>query len=166
MTASAAFRPRGAFDDQLYRLPAEEPPAPRSPSAYPALAAVWDIRRERAARKLAQAERALRRLRGEQAQAEAQWARSTERANQLERDWHRRHKDCETPCRNIAFARAVQSGYDLRVLEQAQALSGYARDVASASEALAQAQQAYRTATRKVEKFRILKQHFDALPLA
>lgn len=166
MTVSAAYKSRGAFDRQLYRLPAEEPPALRPPLAYPILAAVWDIRCERAARNLAHAERYLRCLRHEQSQAEAQLARSSECANELERDWHRVHKDRQMLCRDIEFARAVQSGYDRLVQDQAQALAEYARDVDSASKALIQARQRHGTSTRKVEKLRILRQRFDALDLA
>ena len=166
MTASATYRSRGAFDHRLTRPPAEEPPARSSPPAYSALAAVWDLRCERAARQVAHAERYLRRLRHEQLQAEAQWSRSTECANELERDWHRIYKDRETSCRNIELARAVQSRYDILVRGHAQALCDATRDQASASEALAQARQAYGTATSKVEKIRILRQRFDALYLA
>jgi hypothetical protein len=57
----------------------------------------------------------------------------------------------------------VQSRHDILVRGQAQALRDSMSDLAFASEALAQARQAYGTARRKVEKIRISRQRFDAL---
>ncbi|PMS20422.1 hypothetical protein C0Z18_10815 [Trinickia dabaoshanensis] len=161
MFASAANERPGARDRQRRRPTVEEPPAAPIPPAYRALAAVSAIRRARAERTLAHAERDLRRLSREHANAQAQWAQSRQSAVELEGDWHRSHLGSRISGRDILAARAMQAERERQLKKQAEALHACAKDAATARDILVEARRTYGASVRKAEKLRVLRQRLE-----
>ena len=161
MFASAANERPGAHDPQRHRPTVEAPPAAPIPPAYPALAAVSAIRRARAERTLARAERDVRRLSREHANAQAQWARSRQSAVELEGDWHRSLLGSRISGRDVLTARAVQAERERQLKKQAEALHACAKDAATARDILVEARRTYGASVRKTEKLRVLRRRLE-----
>jgi hypothetical protein len=158
MPAFASAEHRRAHARQPARQVAEDPAPSGLPDACLALATVSDLRRKRAARQLAEAERGLRRLTDEHAGRKAEWIRSKQSANEFERDWYRAHLGREIICRDLRAARSAQSKRDALSEQQADALASTERNIEQARVILVEIRRRYAATERKVEKLRVMRQ--------
>lgn len=140
-----------------------EEQAPRSslPEFWRALCAMYDARLKRAGNELARAKHDVHRACEEQRRAQAEAARLQDRADDLEREWHRAWRYREAKGRDIHGARAARVRLEALLAKRAQDVRAYAQATAEMHRALAEAQQRFRTIARKEAKFRVLVQRLE-----